>query len=160
MIFVTWSVLPFLILPVTCSTMASEPLDGLKTLLLALGGVYISWLLFPFLKIKKKFYYFFGLCWIFFVALHGLSLVVASGDVGVQASPGGGSSCYRAWALDLMSSVVLVHELSYPKACGIFPDQGPNPCLLHWQVNSSPLSLGETPASLFFLLFPPIKILR
>ena len=54
MIFVTWSVLPFLTLPVTCSTMASEPLDGLKTLLLALGGVCVSWLLFPFLKIIKK----------------------------------------------------------------------------------------------------------
>ena len=34
--------------------MASEPLDGLKTLLLALGGVCVSWLLFPFLKIIKK----------------------------------------------------------------------------------------------------------
>ena len=31
-----------------------------------------------------------------------------------------------AWA-----SVVTAHELSCPKACGIFPDQGLNPCPLH-----------------------------
>ena len=30
--------------------------------------------------------------------------------------------------------------LSCSAACGIFPDQGSNPCLLHWQADSSPLS--------------------
>ena len=68
--------------------------------------------------------------WRFFVALHGLSLVVASGAVDVQASHGGGSFCCRAWALELVGSVIMVHGLSYPEACGIFPDQGPNSCLL------------------------------
>ena len=29
------------------------------------------------------------------------------------------------------SSVVMVHGLSCPEACGIFPDQGLNLCLLH-----------------------------
>lgn len=30
--------------------------------------------------------------------------------------------------------------LSCSTACGIFPDQGSNPCLLHWQAYSLPLS--------------------
>ena len=32
-------------------------------------------------------------------------------------------------------------------ACGIFPDQGSNPNLLHWQANSSPLSHQGSPSS-------------
>ena len=34
----------------------------------------------------------------------------------------------------------MAHGLSCSTAHGIFPDQGSNPCLLHWQVNSLPLS--------------------
>ena len=34
------------------------------------------------------------------------------------------------------ASVVVVHGLSCSAACGIFPDQGSNPCLLHWQADS------------------------
>ena len=34
----------------------------------------------------------------------------------------------------------MAHGLSCSMACGIFPDQGSNPCLLHWQVDSLPLS--------------------
>ena len=33
-------------------------------------------------------------------------------------------------------SVVAVHRLSYSLVCGIFPDQGSNPCSLHWLVES------------------------
>ena len=33
-----------------------------------------------------------------------------------------------------------VHRLSYSKACGIFLDQGSNPCLLPWQADSLLLS--------------------
>ena len=35
---------------------------------------------------------------------------------------------------------VTVHGLCCSAAYGIFPDQGSNPCLLHWQVDSLPLS--------------------
>ena len=35
-----------------------------------------------------------------------------------------------------MDSVVVMHKLSCPEVCGIFPDQGWNLCPLHWQVNS------------------------
>ena len=37
-------------------------------------------------------------------------------------------------------SVVTVDQLSCPSACGIFPDQGSNPCLLRCQADSLPLS--------------------
>ena len=33
-------------------------------------------------------------------------------------------------------SVVVAHRLSFPVACGIFLDQGSNPCPLHWQMDS------------------------
>ena len=33
-------------------------------------------------------------------------------------------------------SEFVVHGLSCSAACGIFPDQGSNPCPLHWQVDS------------------------
>ena len=36
-------------------------------------------------------------------------------------------------------SVVVAHGLSCYAACGIFPDQGSNPCPLHWQTDSQPL---------------------
>ena len=34
----------------------------------------------------------------------------------------------------------MVHGLSCSTACGIFPDPGSNPYLLHWQADSLPLS--------------------
>ena len=44
-------------------------------------------------------------------------------------------------------------------ACGIFSDQGPNMCLLHWQVDSLLLSCQGCPpgllyAGLFYRYFP------
>ena len=36
--------------------------------------------------------------------------------------------------------IVVAHRLSHSAACGIFLDQGSNPCLLHWQADSLPLS--------------------
>ena len=53
---------------------------------------------------------------------HGLLTAVSSlvADLGPQSA----------------GSVVVTHRLSYPLACGIFPDQGLNPGPLHWQANS------------------------
>ena len=39
----------------------------------------------------------------------------------------------------------MAHGLSCSVACGIFPDQGPNPCPLHWQVDSQPLCHQRCP---------------
>ena len=55
------------------------------------------------------------------------------------------------------ASVVLVHRLSCPKACGIFPDQGSNLCPLHWQADSYPLYHQGSPKELllpFYKAFP------
>ena len=49
--------------------------------------------------------------------------------------------------LSSTGSVVVAHRLSCSKACGIFPDQGSNPCLLHWQADSIPLSHQGSPAA-------------
>ena len=45
----------------------------------------------------------------------------------------------------------MAHGLSCSVACGIFPYQGSNWCLLNWQVDSLPLSHQE-PWRLFFQL--------
>ena len=51
------------------------------------------------------------------------------------------------------SSVVVAHGLRCSAACGIFPDQGLNPCPLHWQVDSYPLRHQESPSSSSFFFF-------
>ena len=39
----------------------------------------------------------------------------------------------------MQASGVVAHGLSCSVAYGIFPDQGSNPCPLHWEVDSLPL---------------------
>ena len=46
-------------------------------------------------------------------------------------------------------SVVVVYGVSCSVAYGIFPDQGLNLCLLHWQVDSYPLCPRKNPPFLF-----------
>ena len=45
---------------------------------------------------------------------------------------GSGVAIPRLWNT---GSVIVVCGLSRTEACGIFRDQGSNPCLLHWQVD-------------------------
>ena len=87
------------------------------------------------------------MCWVF-VSVRGLSLVAASG--GHSSSRCTGLSL--SWPLLLRStgsrrtgSVVVVHGSSCSTACGIFPDQGSNPCPLHWQADSQPLHHQGSP---------------
>ena len=95
----------------------------------------------------------FWLCWVF-VSAWGLSLVAASG--GHSSSRCAGLSLSRPLLLRSTGSrragsVVVVHGLSCSAACGIFPDQGLNPCPLHWQADSQPLRHQGSPS--LFLLF-------
>ena len=76
---------------------------------------------------------YFWLCWVF-VSVRGLSLVAASG--GHSSSRCVGLSLSRPLLLcstgsRRASSVVVAHGPSCSAACGIFPDQGSNPCPLH-----------------------------
>ena len=46
----------------------------------------------------------------------------------------------------------MAHGLSCSAACGIFPDQGSNPCPLHWQADSQPLCQPGKPQDEFLRL--------
>ena len=99
------------------------------------------------------------LCWVF-VAVD-FSLVAASGIYSVVSfslwwllfwSTGStvcGLSSRSSGALEhwLNSSV---HRLSCSEACGIFPDQESNPCHMHWQADSLPLSHQGSPENIFW----------
>ena len=74
--------------------------------------------------------------------MRGLSLVVASG--GHSSSRCTGLSLSRPLLLRntgsrRAGSAIVAHGPSCSMACGIFPDQGSNPCPLHWQAVSQPL---------------------
>ena len=86
-------------------------------------------------------YLFLWLCWVF-VSVRGLPLVAASG--GHSSSQCAGLSLSRPlllWSTGSRraGSVAVAHGPSRSAACGIFPDQGSNPCPLHWQADSQPL---------------------
>ena len=88
------------------------------------------------------------LCWVF-VSVRGLSPVVASG--GPSSSRCAGLSLSRPLLLRSTGSrhagsVIVAHGPSCSAACGIFPDQGSNPCPLHWQADSQPLRHQGSPA--------------
>ena len=92
---------------------------------------------------------FFWLCWVF-VSVRGLSLVVASG--GHSSSRCAGLSLSQPlllWSTGSRraGSVIVAHGPRCSTACGIFPDQGSNPCPLHWQADSQPLRHQGSPSS-------------
>ena len=87
------------------------------------------------------------MCWVF-VSVRGLSLVAASGGHSSSRC----ADLSLSWPLLLRStssrragSVVVAHGLSCSVACGIFPDQGLNPCPLHWQADPQPLRHQGSP---------------
>ena len=90
---------------------------------------------------------YFCLCWVF-ISVRGLSLVAASG--GHSSSRCAGLSLSRPLLLRTTGSrsagsVVVAQWLSCSAARGIFPDQGSNPCPLHWQADSQPLRRQGSP---------------
>ena len=88
--------------------------------------------------------------------MRGLSLVVASG--GHSSSRCAGLSLLQPLLLQstgsrCTGSVIVAHRPSCSAARGIFPDQGSNPCPLHWQADSQPLRHQGSPLSVFLFLF-------
>ena len=73
-----------------------------------------------------------------FIAVRGL-LTIAASLVGSTGSRHAGS-------------VVVAHRPSRSAACGIFPDQGLNPCPLHWQADSPPLRHQGSPMIIILFL--------
>ena len=87
--------------------------------------------------------------------MRGLSLAVASG--GHSSSRCTGLSPSRPlllWSTGSRraGSVVVAHGPSCSAACGILPDQGSNPCPLHWQADSQPLRHQGSPQPIFNFL--------
>ena len=115
--------------------------------------IYDTFCTFFFFKVIQFLfiYFYLWLCWVL-VSARGLSPVAASG--GHSSSRCAGLSLL--WPLLLRStgsrragSVIVAHGPSCSAACGIFPDQGSNPCALHWQADSQPLRHQGSP-SLWF----------
>ena len=87
--------------------------------------------------------------------MRGLSPVAASG--GHSSSQCAGLSPSRPlllWSTGsrCAGSVVVAHGPSCSAACGILPDQGSNPCPLHWQADPQPLCHQGSPVEFFFLI--------
>ena len=87
------------------------------------------------------------LCWVF-VSVRGLSLVAASR--GHSSSRCVGLSLSRPLLLRSTGSrragsAIVAHGPSCSAACGILPDQGSNPCPLHWQADPQPLRHQGSP---------------
>ena len=98
-------------------------------------------------KFHSFFLIYFWLCWVL-VSVRGLSLVAANG--GHSSSRCTGLSPSRPLPLQRTGSrragsVIVAHGPSCSEACGILPDQGPNPCALHWQADSQPLHHQGSP---------------
>ena len=103
----------------------------------------------PFFFFNKFIYLFiyFWLCWVF-VSVRGLSLVAASGGYSSLRCAGLSLSrplLLRSTGSRRAGSVIVAHRPSCSAACGIFPDQGSNPCPLHWQADSQPLHHQGSP---------------
>ena len=110
----------------------------------------VSWI--PFFFFFFNFIYLW-LCWVF-VSVRGLSLVAASG--GHSSSLCAGLSLSRPLLLQSTvsrraGSVIVAHGPSCSAACGTFPDQGSNPCPLHWQADSQPLRHQGSPCHGFLI---------
>ena len=130
------------------------PIRKILTFLLGRLGAEISCIFLFFKDAFFKFIYLFiylWLCWVF-VSVRGLSLVVANG--GHSSSRCVGLSLLRSVLLRSTGSrragsVIVAHGPSCSAARGIFPDQGSNPCPLHWQADSQPLRHQGSPAVYF-----------
>ena len=93
------------------------------------------------------------LCWVF-ISVRGLSLVVASGDHSSSRCAGPSLSrplLLRSTGSRRAGSAIVAHGSSRSAACGILPDQGSNPCPLHWQADSQPLRHQGSPKFFIFI---------
>ena len=84
----------------------------------------------------------------------GFTLAAESGGYSLAVVHGlltAGASLVVVHELYSTGSVVVAHELTCSSACGIFLDQGSNLKLLHWQVDSLPLSHQGSPQRFMFI---------
>ena len=107
-----------------------------------LHSLYSKFINFPHNVFSYLFIYvYLWLSWVF-VSMRGLSLFAASGGHSSSSCAGLSLSqplLLRSTGSRCAGSVVVAHGPSCSAACGILPDQGSNPCPLHWQADSQPL---------------------
>ena len=110
-------------------------------------------LIFGSLMDIKEFFFFLilfiylWLSWVF-VSVRGLSPVAVSGGHSSPQCAGLSLSrplLLRSTGSRRAGSVIVAHGPSCSAACGILPDQGSNPCPLHWQADSQPLRYQGSP---------------
>ena len=102
------------------------------------------------------------LCGLFpFVASGGRSVVAVASLVegGLRGMPHQHVFSCGGRALRHAASARAARGLSCSAIRGIFPDQGSNPCLLHWQVDSPPLSYQGSPCACFEKIHTHVCIL-
>ena len=108
-----------------------------------------------FIYLFSKFIYLFihlWLCWVF-VSVRGPSPAAVSGARSSSRCAGLSPSQplpLRSTGSRRAGSVVVAHGTSHSAACGILPDQGSNPCPLHWQADSQPLRHQGSPHLFIF----------
>ena len=116
--------------------------------------VRISFLFFFFFFLNFFYLFiYFWLCWVF-VSVRGLSLLAASGGHSSSRCTGLSLSLpllLQSTGSTRAGSAIVAHGPSRSAACGIFPDQGSNPCPLHWQEDSQPLCHQGSPEFPSFL---------
>ena len=118
-----------------------------------------------FLLFSQEIFFFFFLAVLGLRFVRGLSPVAASG--GHSSLRCGDRSSSRCAGLSLSrplplrgtgsrraGSVIVAHGPSHSAARGIFPDQGSNPCPLHWQADSQPLRHQGSPGAPFLIASP------
>ena len=111
------------------------------------SAVWAVFFLFVCFFIFIFYFFYFWLCWVF-VSVRGLSLVSASGVHSSSRCAGLSLSrplLLRSTGSRRTGSVVVAYGPSCSVACGIFPDQGSNPCPLCWQADSQPLHHQGSP---------------
>ena len=76
----------------------------------------------------------------------GPLLIAVRGPLTIAASPVAEHRLQtRSTGSRRAGSVIVAHGPSRSAACGIPPDQGSNPCPLHWQADSQPLRHQGSP---------------
>ena len=83
----------------------------------------------------------------------GPLFIAVRGPLTIAASLVGSTGSRRA------GSVVVAHGPSCSAACGILPNQGSNPCPLHWQADSQPLCHQRSQFYIFLTLRSDIYFL-
>ena len=95
---------------------------------------------------------YFWLCWVFIFYVRASSSCSKRGHssswcTGLSLSR---PLLWRSTSSRRAGSVAVAHGPSCSAACGIFPDQGLNPCPLHWQADFQPLRHQGSPESVLY----------